>query len=77
MAVKAHIGPRHGRMPDVVKQRFFAGQGAHGSSPLEASAAVRSGDALVVVSLERAGGQRPVPPGASQTFTLETTFVPR
>ena len=55
---------------------FFAGQGAHGRSPLGVSAAV-GGDTLLVVSFERAAGVRPVPPHASQAFTLETTFVPR
>jgi hypothetical protein len=64
-------------MAVFISTGFFAGQGAHGSSPLEASAAVRGGDTLVVVSLERAGGVRPVPPQASQTIRLETTFVPR
>jgi hypothetical protein len=55
---------------------FYAGQGAHGVSPLEVAADVR-GDTLIVVSLERAAGVRPVPPSASQVFELATQWVAR
>jgi hypothetical protein len=33
------------------------------------------GDTLVVISLERVGGVRPVPPTASQPFELITEFA--
>jgi hypothetical protein len=55
---------------------FFAGQGVHGASPLEVSADIR-GDTLIVVSLERVAGVRPVPPSASQVFELATQWVAR
>jgi hypothetical protein len=55
---------------------FYAGHGAHGSSPVMVSVDVRF-DTWIVISLERAAGIRPVPPSASQIFELTTSFVPR
>jgi hypothetical protein len=59
-----------------VSTGLYAGQGAHGSSPVTVSAAVHSITAIVI-SLERAAGVRPVPPSASQMFELTTSFVPQ
>jgi hypothetical protein len=55
---------------------FFGGQGAKGSSPLEASTEIRSGETLVVVSFDKAEGAKPLP-SASQSFELTTAFSPR
>jgi hypothetical protein len=55
---------------------LYTGQAAHGSSPLSVSADVHGGT-LIVISLERFAGARPVPASASQMFELTTSFVAR
>jgi len=55
---------------------FSAGRGAHGWSPLTVSVDVGY-ETMIVVSLERVNGVRPVPASASQVFDLTTSFVPR
>lgn len=59
-----------------VSTGFYVGVGAHGSSPVTVSAVIRF-STLIVISLERVAGVRPVPPSASQVFQLTTSFVPQ
>lgn len=67
---------RDTEMGVFVMKGWYAGESAHGSSPVTVSADIRN-STLLVISLERASGIRPVPPSATQVFALTTTFVPR